>query len=73
MAAWFDGSHELRVLHVELLAIKWGLKLAWGCGLRSVVCETLLGGVSLVQTSSIPSQHLDSEVLLEIKELILRP
>ena len=40
MAAWSGGSQVLRVLHVELLAIKWGLKLVWGRGLRSVVCET---------------------------------
>ena len=73
-AACSGASSTYRVLHVELLAIKHGLIFAWDCGLRSVICETdCLEAFDWIQLSTIPSQHLEANLLFEIRELVIRP
>ena len=60
-------------MHSELLAVKWGLQLAWDKGFHRVYCETdCLEAFLSISAHQVPLNHMEVELLQQIHELVMR-
>lgn len=76
LGQWLGGSYgykdESQILHMELLAMFHGLRIAWDRGARVVECQSdSLEAVTLVNYFP-PSRHLYASLIWDIKDLLAR-
>ncbi|PNX95949.1 ribonuclease H [Trifolium pratense] len=73
---WIIGYHGhigfSNILHAELLALLFGLQLAWDKGLSNIICYSDSLNVVKLVTAPITPMHLYAAILQEVKNLMNR-
>lgn len=72
LGGFFGHGDDVNILHLELLAIFHGLRLAWDRGARRVECHSdSVDAVKLVN-SAPPTRHSFAALIWDIKDLLDR-